>query len=280
MAGPRRVFLSHTSELRRFPSGRSFVAAAEAAVIRAGDAITDMAYFPARDDKPAEYCQARVRDCDVYVGLIGLRYGSPVRDRPEMSYTELEFEAASRAGVPRLVFLLDEDAALPIPAAQLLDGDPGLLARQRALRNRLLDAGIMAAKVANPEELEMGLLQALLSLGPAKSQNEKRYSGVFADLIAHGRSMTSRLERLVGLSYEQLIAIPEEGQVATQEFLDWSDEAEQRVHDVFNGKADTRLAVPSKLLRGERERREGDEASRYRNYCRRVVLILQELEEI
>jgi len=166
MAGPRRVFLSHTSELRRFPAGRSFVAAAEAAVARAGAAVTDMAYFPARDDKPAEYCRARVRDCDVYVGLIGLRYGSPVRDCPEVSYTELEFEAATGAGLPRLVFLLDQEAALPIPVTELLDGDPQLVGRQRAFRDRLLDAGIMAATVASPEQLEVGLLHALLSLAP------------------------------------------------------------------------------------------------------------------
>ena len=141
MAEPRRVFLSHTSELRQFPAGRSFVDAAEAAVTRAGNAVTDMAYFPARDDKPASYCQARVSECDVYVGLIGLRYGSPVRDRPEVSYTELEFEAATETGVPRLMFLLDEEAVLPIPAAMLLDSDPDWQARQRAFRDRLRTRG-------------------------------------------------------------------------------------------------------------------------------------------
>jgi tetratricopeptide (TPR) repeat protein len=161
MVGPRRVFLSHTSELREYPAERSFVDAAEAAVTRAGDAVTDMAYFAAREDRPAGYCQERVRGCDVYAGLIGLRYGSPVQDRPELSYTELEFETATNAGLPRLVFLLDEDAVLPIPAAKLQDSDPDRQARQRSFRTRLLAAGIIVAKVASPEQLELELLQAL-----------------------------------------------------------------------------------------------------------------------
>lgn len=159
--GPRRVFLSHTGELREFPAGRSFVAAAEAAVTRAGDAVVDMAYFAARDDKPADYCQARVRECDVYVGLIGLRYGSPVRDRPEVSYTELEFDTATQAGLPRLVFLLDEQAALPIPPARLLDADATLRARQGAFRARVMDSGLIVVPVASPEKLELELTQAL-----------------------------------------------------------------------------------------------------------------------
>jgi transcriptional regulator with XRE-family HTH domain len=161
MAGPRRVLLSHTSELREFPVGRSFVTAAEAAVSRVGDAITDMAYFAARDEKPAKYCLDKVRGCDIYVGLIGLRYGSPVRDQPEVSYTELEFDAATEAGLQRLVFMLDEDAEVQIPPRRLFDRDLELQERQRSFRVRLLDSGVTVKTFATPEQLELLLVQAL-----------------------------------------------------------------------------------------------------------------------
>jgi hypothetical protein len=71
------VFLSHTPELREFPRGASYVAAVERAVSAAGHVIVDMADFPAADLPAARLCADRVRGCDVYVGVLGTRYGSP-----------------------------------------------------------------------------------------------------------------------------------------------------------------------------------------------------------
>jgi Domain of unknown function (DUF4062) len=162
VGGPLRVFLSHTSDLGLPTETGSFVAAAAEAVRRARHALTDMAYFAARDTSPADYCTDMVAQSDIYVGIIGLSYGSPVRDRPNVSYTELEFWAAGEHGQPRLVFLIREDSDHIAPANE----PPELRARQDAFRARLLDAGLTAALAASPAELELGLFHALVELGP------------------------------------------------------------------------------------------------------------------
>ena len=172
-----RVFLSHTSELRQYPAGRSFVTAAEQAVIRADGVVLDMAYFTAREDKPASYCHEQVGRADVYAGIIGFRYGSPVRDEPALSYTELEFAEAGELGLPRLVFVLDENAVLPLPGVFL--SDPVFGERQRAFRDRVKDAGITVQRVDSPDRLETLLFQALTTL-------QQALGGRAAGLGGHG----------------------------------------------------------------------------------------------
>ena len=155
------------------------MAAAERAVIRAGGVVLDMEYFTALEDKPSAYCREQVGQANVYVGIIGFRYGSAVRDDPGRSYTELEFDTAAELGLPRLVFVLDGKAVLPLPRDLLADPVSG--ERQQLFRERVQDAGITVQPVDSPDRLEMLLFQALTTLRQAP---EGRGAGPGGDGVA------------------------------------------------------------------------------------------------
>jgi hypothetical protein len=142
------------------PAGRSFVAAAKQAIIDAGDGVVEMGSFAPSSSEPSATSTSMVEWADVYVGIIGLRYGTPVPERPELSYTELEFETAAQLDMERLVFLLD-DRSDDVPRAA---GPSELDERQLAFRARLLDSAATVASVTTPEELTRRLLRALYDL--------------------------------------------------------------------------------------------------------------------
>lgn len=151
-----QVFLSHTSDMAQFPVDRPFVQAALDAVGRAGMAPVDMRYFAARDGRPSDYCRQRVRECEIFVAVLGFRYGSLVPGET-VSYTELEFQAATVVGVPRLVFLLEETACLP----GMADADRSPVAE---FRERLRDAGLVARAFTSADGLELEVFHALSEL--------------------------------------------------------------------------------------------------------------------
>lgn len=154
------------------------MAAAEQAVSAAGHVIVDMADFPAADRTLAELVVEQVRGCNVYVGILGTRYGAPVRNRPEVSYPELEFAAATEAGLPRLMFLLDTAEATAIPSSALTDPEFG--DRQAAFRQRVRDSGLVTGAFSSPDQLGRLVERSLRELAAARWRSPSR---VF---IAHG----------------------------------------------------------------------------------------------
>jgi Domain of unknown function (DUF4365)/Tetratricopeptide repeat/Domain of unknown function (DUF4062)/NB-ARC domain len=162
---PLRVFVSHTSELAEDTGGGPYVAAVREAVEGRGGEVVEMGRFPAADLPPEDLCEDLVRSCNVFIGVLGTRYGSVVAGR-DLSYTELEFEAATAAGLPRLVFLLDTRAAdVGIPLAELIDHAFG--ARQEAFRNRVQASGLVTQSFASPDQLGRLVERSLKELAEA-----------------------------------------------------------------------------------------------------------------
>jgi hypothetical protein len=172
-APPWRVFISHTSELREFPPGGSYVAKVKEAIPAAGNVIVDVADFPAADQLPAQLVPTGFGGCEVYVGVLGTWYGSPVRDRPDVSYTELEFNAATAAGLDRLVFMLDTD--MGIPPSRLIDHEHG--ARQDAFRRRVQNSGLVTQSFADPATLGQLVERSLQELAKVHARVDRVVPG-------------------------------------------------------------------------------------------------------
>ena len=146
-----KVFLSSTSE---------DLAGYRDAVHRAIDGLPGfqlvrMEDFGGRDATPKDLCRRLVRECELFVGLIGHYYGScPPNDN--ISFTEFEYRTAIEANLPRLMFVAPEDFAIP---ARLRETD-GSFERQKALRREVLDERVVAS-FDTPEQLASAITQAL-----------------------------------------------------------------------------------------------------------------------
>jgi hypothetical protein len=158
--------------------------AVERAISASGHVVVDMEDFPAADQPAAKLCAERVRSCDVYIGLLGTRYGALVRGMPEVSYTELEFNTATEAGLDRLVFVLDIDAPQTgVPLSVLIDGS---WTRQEGFRRRVMaEAGLATASFADPAALGQLVERSLRSLA-ASRRPELSGSGYAGQLAGSG----------------------------------------------------------------------------------------------
>ena len=112
-----------------------------------------MENYVAEPGSALDRCLADVRSCDLYIGVIGWRYGCvpPGHDR---SFVELEYRAAVSAGTDLLIFILDDDA--PWPRSGI---DPDLR-RIEALRAELGNA-YLAGLFRGPDDLAAAVATAV-----------------------------------------------------------------------------------------------------------------------
>ncbi len=71
-------------------------------------AVKGMEQFGARKSNPLETCLAEVEQSDIYVGILGMRYGS---EEPNLgkSYSQLEYEKAIEQNKEILIYIIDEE---------------------------------------------------------------------------------------------------------------------------------------------------------------------------
>ena len=66
-----------------------------------------MESFGARSSSPLETCLKELVECNIYIGIISMRYGSIDTDT-EKSFTQLEYERAKELGLDIYIYLIDE----------------------------------------------------------------------------------------------------------------------------------------------------------------------------
>ena len=70
-----------------------------------------MEFFGARHQPPKDVMLTEVGMCDLFLGILGNRYGS-VDPESGLSYTELEYREAMRKRIPTLMFVMDPAQAI------------------------------------------------------------------------------------------------------------------------------------------------------------------------
>jgi len=79
-----------------------------------------MEYFGADPRESIDVCLEKVRESNVYVGIVAHKYGKIVQETGK-SYTQMEYEEAMRKGLPCLIYLRSEE--FPIPP-KFIEQDP------------------------------------------------------------------------------------------------------------------------------------------------------------
>jgi hypothetical protein len=83
-----------------------------------------MEVWSSSTDDPITKCLIKVRECDLFIGIYGQRYGF-IPEGHDKSITELEYIEAKKYNVDTLLFVMGDD--YPIPVKYVDRGDKYIL---------------------------------------------------------------------------------------------------------------------------------------------------------
>ena len=177
------VFVSSTFEDLKEERKAVSLALQEAGYIPRG-----MELFPSSSQTSWNVIDSVMRQCDIYVLIIGGRYGSSPPGR-RTSYTEREFERAKKLGLPCLVFAVKDPLSLPASRVDLTEEGQRRLkmfrGRATATNTRFwTDARGLALDVVNAvnHEVSRGALQGWSRRGWVGAGNGFTLDGVHREI--------------------------------------------------------------------------------------------------
>lgn len=74
--------------------------------------VKGMEYFGSDPRSSIEVCLSKVRECKLYIAILGMRYGT-VNEELSLSYTQLEYNEAIKNNIPALIYMIDEEYPIP-----------------------------------------------------------------------------------------------------------------------------------------------------------------------
>jgi len=149
-----RVFLSSTYE--DLAAHRQSV---ELSLSISGIPYNAMEHFGAVPTPPLKTCLDVVKASDVFLGVIGVRYGSSP-GKAVLSYSEREYRGAKAAKLPILMFLIDMRNAAVAP--HFVSGESPEQQRRLAEFKKRAKAGHTVTYFTTPEDLARVVLASLI----------------------------------------------------------------------------------------------------------------------
>lgn len=162
-----KVFVSSTySDMLRYRE------AMKTALNKAGCVSCGMERFGATTIPPIDTCFEELRDCQIYMCAIGMRYGS-IEEQSQKSYTQLEYEKAESLGIPILAFLVDEKK-VRFSVEEFDTGESAV--KLAAFKNRIMNSKTVTCDFFDsPSSLEGKVYQAVIrEIGRQRARRENK----------------------------------------------------------------------------------------------------------